>query len=215
MLLILPRRSPRGPARLPARLPGGVLPGAASLRRDSLRLQGAERHARAPRAGPGARRDVRRARRPADRRRAHLPRRHGAARLRTRRPASTRAWRSCIASCRSPCWKSRNLAASVIGLGLLLLARALFRRVQAAYSLSVALLVCGVAASLLKGLRYEEAIVLALVLAVLALGRRAFYRPTSILDERFTPAWVASIAGVITRLRLDRPARLSQRAVFR
>ena len=52
-------------------------------------------------------------------------------------------------------------------------------------------------ASLLKGLRYEEAIVLALVLAVLALGRRAFYRPTAILDERFSPAWVASIAGVI------------------
>jgi phosphatidylglycerol lysyltransferase len=90
-----------------------------------------------------------------------------------------------------------NLAASAIGLGLLLLARALFRRVKAAYSLSFALLVCGVVASLLKGLRYEEAIVLGLVLAVLALGRRAFYRPTSILDERFTPVWVASIAGAI------------------
>jgi phosphatidylglycerol lysyltransferase len=90
-----------------------------------------------------------------------------------------------------------NLAASVIGLGLLVLARALFRRVRAAYSISFALLVCGVIASLLKGLRYEEAIVLALVLAVLALGRRAFYRPTAILDERFSPAWIASISGVI------------------
>jgi phosphatidylglycerol lysyltransferase len=29
------------------------------------------------------------------------------------------------------------------------------------------------------------------------LGRRAFYRPTAILSERFTPVWVASIAGVI------------------
>ena len=29
------------------------------------------------------------------------------------------------------------------------------------------------------------------------LGRRAFYRPTAILSERFTPAWVASIVGVI------------------
>jgi phosphatidylglycerol lysyltransferase len=90
-----------------------------------------------------------------------------------------------------------NLVASVIGLGLLVLARALFRRVKAAYSICFALLVSGVIASLLKGLRYEEAIVLALVLAVLALGRRAFYRPTAILDERFSPAWVASIAGVI------------------
>jgi len=93
--------------------------------------------------------------------------------------------------------EASNLVASIIGLGLLLLSRGLFRRVRAAYSLSSSLLVCGVLASLLKGLRYEEAIVLALVLAVLALGRRAFYRPTAILDERFTPAWVASIAGVI------------------
>ncbi|HEY7887516.1 MAG TPA: bifunctional lysylphosphatidylglycerol flippase/synthetase MprF [Steroidobacteraceae bacterium] len=90
-----------------------------------------------------------------------------------------------------------NLAASVIGLGLLVLARALFRRVRGAYSISFSLLVCGIVASLLKGLRYEEAIVLAIALAVLTLGRRAFYRPTAILDERFSPVWVASIAGVI------------------
>jgi len=32
---------------------------------------------------------------------------------------------------------------------------------------------------------------------VLVLGRRSFYRPTAILDERFTPAWVASVTGVI------------------
>jgi phosphatidylglycerol lysyltransferase len=90
-----------------------------------------------------------------------------------------------------------HLAACLIGLGLVLISRALFRRVKAAYSISTSLLVCGVLASLLKGLRWEEAIVLALVLAVLALGRRTFYRPTAILDERFSPAWVASIAGVI------------------
>ena len=35
------------------------------------------------------------------------------------------------------------------------------------------------------------------MLGVLVLGRRAFYRPTAILSERFTPAWVASIVGVI------------------
>src|SRR5207302_796443 len=52
-------------------------------------------------------------------------------------------------------------------------------------------------ASLLKGLDFEEAIILALILGVLMLGRRAFYRPTAILSERFTPVWVASILGVI------------------
>jgi phosphatidylglycerol lysyltransferase len=90
-----------------------------------------------------------------------------------------------------------HLAGSTIGLGLLVLARALFRRVQAAYHISFWLLVAGIAASLLKGLDFEEAIALGVVLVVLTLGHRAFYRPTSILEERFTPAWAASIAGVI------------------
>ncbi len=90
-----------------------------------------------------------------------------------------------------------HLVGSLVGLGLLVLARALFRRVQAAYHISVWLLVAGIFASLLKGLDFEEASLLVLVLGVLMLGRRAFYRPTAILAERFTPVWVVSIAGVI------------------
>ena len=50
---------------------------------------------------------------------------------------------------------------------------------------------------MVKGLDFEEATILAVVLAVLVLGRRAFYRPTSILDEQFSPIWAVSIAGVI------------------
>jgi phosphatidylglycerol lysyltransferase len=91
-----------------------------------------------------------------------------------------------------------HLAGSLIGLGLLVLTRALFRRVQAAYHISVWLLLAGIAASLLKGLDFEEATLLTLVLGVLALGRRAIYRPTQILSERFTPVWVVAITGVIT-----------------
>jgi phosphatidylglycerol lysyltransferase len=90
-----------------------------------------------------------------------------------------------------------HLAGSVVGIGLLVLARALFRRVQAAYHISVWLLVAGIFASLLKGLDFEEASLLTLVLGVLMLGRRAFYRPTAILAERFTPAWIAAITGVV------------------
>ena len=90
-----------------------------------------------------------------------------------------------------------HLAGSIVGLALLVLARALFRRVQAAYHITVWLLVAGIFASLLKGLDFEEATLLTLVLAVLVFGRHSFYRPTAILAERFTPAWVASIAGVI------------------
>jgi phosphatidylglycerol lysyltransferase len=93
--------------------------------------------------------------------------------------------------------EASHLAGSIVGLGLLVLARALFRRVQAAYHISVWLLVAGIIASLLKGLDFEEACLLALVLGILMLGRRAFYRPTAILSEPFTPVWVVSIVGVI------------------
>ncbi len=93
--------------------------------------------------------------------------------------------------------EASHLAGSIVGLGLLVLARALFRRVQAAYHISVWLLVAGIFASLLKGLDFEEASLLAVVLCVLMLGRRAFYRPTAILSEPFTPAWVVSIVGVV------------------
>src|SRR5579871_1851499 len=93
--------------------------------------------------------------------------------------------------------EASHLVGSVVGLGLLVLARALFRRVAAAYHISTWLLVAGIFASLLKGLDFEEASLLVLVLAVLMLGRRAFYRPTAIASERFTPVWVVAITGVI------------------
>ena len=93
--------------------------------------------------------------------------------------------------------EASHLAGSLVGLALLVLARALFRRVEAAYHITTWLLVAGIFASLLKGLDFEEASLLMLVLAVLMLGRRAFYRPTAILAEPITPVWVASITGVV------------------
>jgi phosphatidylglycerol lysyltransferase len=90
-----------------------------------------------------------------------------------------------------------HLAGSVIGLGLLVLARALFRRLAAAYQATMWLLGAGIVASLLKGLEFEQALVLALVLGILWLGRRAFYRPSAIMSERFTPVWIASLFIVI------------------
>jgi len=91
-----------------------------------------------------------------------------------------------------------HLAGSVIGLALLILARALFRRLAAAYQLTVWLLVAGMITSLLRGLEIEQALLLGLVLLVLWLGRRAFYRPAHILAQRFTPAWIVSLAVMIS-----------------
>jgi phosphatidylglycerol lysyltransferase len=90
-----------------------------------------------------------------------------------------------------------HLIGSLVGLGLVVLAAALQRRVRAAYHITLVLLLAGIAASLLKGLDFEEALLLAVVTGVLLLGRDAFYRPASILAERFTPVWVVSIVGVV------------------
>jgi phosphatidylglycerol lysyltransferase len=91
-----------------------------------------------------------------------------------------------------------HLVGSIIGVGLLILARALFRRIGAAYQMTLWLLGAGIVASLLKGLDFEEGLILGIVMAVLWLGRRAFYRKSSILEIRFTPAWLASILIVVS-----------------
>lgn len=91
-----------------------------------------------------------------------------------------------------------HLASSIIGLALLILARALYRRLAAAYQLTVWLLLAGMLSALLRGLEFEQALGLGLVLAVLWLGRRAFYRPAAIMAQRFTPAWIVSLAIMIS-----------------
>ncbi len=98
-----------------------------------------------------------------------------------------------------PLLEVSHLAGSVIGVGLLALARGLFRRLRAAWHLTVWLLVAGIAASLLKGLDFEEASYLTVVLLVTLLSGAAFYRPASVMSQRFTPGWLAS-TGIIVVL---------------
>jgi phosphatidylglycerol lysyltransferase len=90
-----------------------------------------------------------------------------------------------------------HFVGSVVGAALLVLARGLQRRLDGAWVVTVALLVVGIAASLLKGFDYEEAILLALVLAALLPCRRQFSRRASLLDEPFSVEWVAAILLVV------------------
>ena len=85
---------------------------------------------------------------------------------------------------------------SLAGMGLLLLARGLQRRLDVAYVLTAGLLATGMAASLMKGFDYEEASILLLALVVLVPCRRLFYRRASLLSESFGPGWLAAIAVV-------------------
>ena len=96
-----------------------------------------------------------------------------------------------------PVLEFSHLAGSAIGLALLILARALFRRIQVAYHISFWLLLAGGIISLLKGGLLRESLLLWVVFGMLVLGRTSFYRPASLLQQRFTPTWAASIVGVI------------------
>ncbi|MCG6917372.1 MAG: bifunctional lysylphosphatidylglycerol flippase/synthetase MprF [Deltaproteobacteria bacterium] len=96
-----------------------------------------------------------------------------------------------------PVLELSHFFASLAGMGLLLLSRGLQRRLDAAYHLTVVLLGFGVVFTLLKGWDYEEAILLAFMLATLLPFRRQFYRKASLLDQRFSPGWIAGIFLVL------------------
>ncbi|MFA6135272.1 MAG: phosphatidylglycerol lysyltransferase domain-containing protein [Phycisphaerae bacterium] len=83
------------------------------------------------------------------------------------------------------------------GVTMMFVARSLQRRVRRAYSFACVLLAVSCLASLARGMRYEESIILALMLLLLLPTRREFYRKTAILGERFNIGWVASITAVL------------------
>ena len=87
-----------------------------------------------------------------------------------------------------------HLAASLTGFALLVLARGLFQRTAAAWHFTMIALALGAAASLAKGLDFEEAIIMLVAMAVLALGRDAFHRRSGVFDEPLTPGWLITIA---------------------
>ena len=93
-----------------------------------------------------------------------------------------------------------HFAASLAGAALVILSWAIKRRLDAAYTLTIATLGMGIVASLLKGLDWEEAFALTLVLLALLPSRRAFYRKAAITSEPFSQGWIAAvvIVGVVT-----------------
>lgn len=96
-----------------------------------------------------------------------------------------------------PLLELSHLAGSAVGVLLLILARGLLLRLDGAWHVTMWLLVAGIVASLLKGLDYEEALLLAMVLLPLWWTRAQFYRRASLLAEPLSPAWLASASMAI------------------
>ncbi len=96
-----------------------------------------------------------------------------------------------------PFVEASHLLASVVGVVLLVVARGLIRRLDGAYRVAQILLIAGLVFSLVKGFDVEEASVLAVVLALLTVNKRAFYRRASLWDQDLAPAWLAAVAIVL------------------
>jgi len=96
-----------------------------------------------------------------------------------------------------PAIEISHFLGSLIGGGLLILARGIQRRVDAAYHFTVVLLGLGIVFSILKGFDYEEAIILAVMLLMFLPCRNEFYRKTSLVREPFTLAWTVLIIAVV------------------
>jgi phosphatidylglycerol lysyltransferase len=82
---------------------------------------------------------------------------------------------------------------SIAGAALLILAWGLQRRLDGAFYLAVGGLAAGIALSLLKGLDYEEATILVVMLAALLASHREFYRKASLLSEPLSLQWITAI----------------------
>ncbi len=98
-----------------------------------------------------------------------------------------------------PLWmvEFSHTLASATGLGLIVLARGLSRRLKTAYHLTAILLVIGIIASFLKGLDYDEAIALTLILVVLLPTKPEFYRTASLFSQGFTVEWVSTLTAIL------------------
>ena len=86
---------------------------------------------------------------------------------------------------------------SIAGAALLVLARGLQRRLDAAYHLTVGVLSVGILLQLFKGGDWEEAVILGMMLFTLVASRRHFVRKASLLNDSFSPGWIAAILLVL------------------
>lgn len=90
-----------------------------------------------------------------------------------------------------PVIEGLHLTASVAGVLMLFLARAVWQRMDAAYYGAIFLLFAGIVASLAKGFDYEEALILCLSLFMFIPSRRHFYRKSALLALNYPPRWMA------------------------
>ena len=90
-----------------------------------------------------------------------------------------------------------HLLGSVVGVGLLIIAHGLYRRLHTAWWITIWLLCAGILLSLLKGFDYEEATILAVVVIMLTSARSRFRRRASLVEQHYSSAWIVAFFLVL------------------
>lgn len=93
--------------------------------------------------------------------------------------------------------EASHFIGSVAGLGLLLVARGLLHRLDAAWWASLVLSVIAAVLALPKGIAVSEALLLSTLALLLMLSRKQFDRRSSLFAQRLEPEWMMAVAGVI------------------
>lgn len=90
-----------------------------------------------------------------------------------------------------------HLLSSITGLLLLIVAGGLANRLASAWRIATLLLLGGTVFSLIKGVDYEEALFCLVPLALLLLGRKAFYRKASVFEHPPSHWWRKAVLVAI------------------
>ncbi len=93
-----------------------------------------------------------------------------------------------------PIMEISHFIGSLTGIALLLLARGLQKRLNSAYFLTLLVMLAGIIVSILKGLDYEEAFTLGLMILALLPCYRHFYRHSQLIDQPLSFPWIVSIS---------------------
>ncbi len=96
-----------------------------------------------------------------------------------------------------PLFELSHLAASALGVGLLLLAHGLYRRLDAAWAMSVFVIPLAALSLLASGFRWELSMLVLLLLPPLLMARARYDRATPLTAQAFSPTWLRNIALVL------------------
>jgi phosphatidylglycerol lysyltransferase len=99
-----------------------------------------------------------------------------------------------------PIVEASHFIGSIAGMGLLLVARGILLRLDAAWWAGLALGIVSIILCLPKGIAISEAFLIGFLVVALWLSRRQFTRRASLLTARFTGGWLLSLGVVIATL---------------